>query len=102
MDVLNPFTVSVVSVSAQLMMEDVSVCRACDSLEYPSHLSTVDLCDFLGVVVKETPTQECASRVMFSKIPFGTGRASSTFRSFSRTCQGRTQMATRKYGMNDT
>ena len=35
------FSVSVVSVSAQLMMEDVNECRACDSLKYLSHLSTV-------------------------------------------------------------
>ena len=32
-------TVSVVPVSAQLMMEDVSVCRACDSRKCLSHLS---------------------------------------------------------------
>ena len=45
-------TVSVVSVSAQLVMEDVNVCRACDSLKYLSHLGIVDLCDFLEVIVK--------------------------------------------------
>ena len=36
-------TVSVVSVSAQLVMEDMSVCRACDPLDHLSHHSTVDL-----------------------------------------------------------
>ena len=35
-------TASVVSVSAQLVMEDVSVCRAYDPLEHLSHLSIVD------------------------------------------------------------
>ena len=41
------------SVSAQLMMKDVNVCRACDSLKYLSHLSIVELCDFLGVIIKK-------------------------------------------------
>ena len=53
-------TVSVASVSAQLVMEDMNVCRACDSLEYVSHLRIVDLCDFLGVIVMSSgvPTQK--------------------------------------------
>ena len=38
-------TVSVVSVSAQQMIEDVNVCHACDSLKYLSHLQ---LCRPLG------------------------------------------------------
>ena len=60
-------TVSVVSVSAQLVMEDMSVCRACDPLDHLSHLSMA--CDFLGVVEKIvfwcTNSKESASRVMF-------------------------------------
>ena len=32
-------------------MEDVNVCRAYDPLEHLSHLSTVDPCDSLGVMV---------------------------------------------------
>ena len=35
------------------LMEDVNVRRACDPLKHPSHLSMVDLCDFLGVIVKK-------------------------------------------------
>ena len=51
---VKPVTASVVSVSAQLVMEDVNVCRACDPRKYLSHLSKVDLCDFLKVIVKIT------------------------------------------------
>ena len=65
--------VSVVSVIAQLVMEDVSVCRACDSLEYLSQLSIVDLCEFLGEFVKNClrvhKLKECASRAVFRPRP---------------------------------
>ena len=42
-------TNSAVPVSAQLVMEDVNVWRACDPLD---HLDLVDLCDFLDVIGK--------------------------------------------------
>ena len=47
-------TASVVSVSVQLVMEDANEGRACGARKHLSHLSIVDLCDFLKVVVKKT------------------------------------------------
>ena len=45
---------STCSVSPILVMEDVSVCRSCDLLEHCHHLSVIDICDFLGMIVKSS------------------------------------------------